>query len=53
MRCDRCDQPIPDGEAERVPVHGASGAGTTVVWHRDGCAQSRTHPVSYPLGRGR
>lgn len=53
MMCDRCDKPIPPGREERVPVDGASGAGGTVVLHRGGCQVSPTHPVTYPMGRGR
>ncbi|MFJ6615472.1 hypothetical protein ACIQPT_34930 [Streptomyces sp. NPDC091289] len=53
MICDRCDKPIPEGEAEHVPVFSGSGAGATVVLHRDGCRVSPTHPVPYPTGRGR
>ncbi|MFJ9318231.1 hypothetical protein [Streptomyces globisporus] len=53
MMCDRCDQPIADGEAERVPVGGASGAGTVVVLHRKLCPRSRSHAAPYPAGLGR
>lgn len=51
--CDRCDQPIPPGQEEHVPVHSGSGAGATVIWHRDGCGPSTARPASYPAGLGR
>ncbi|MGW9249768.1 hypothetical protein [Streptomyces badius] len=53
MMCDRCDQPIPPGEEERVPVGGASGAGTVVVLHRELCRRSPSHAAPYPAGLGR
>jgi len=52
MMCDRCDQPIPAGEAETIPIHGDSGAGGTVTVHRTLCrAAEATRPVRYPVGR--
>ncbi len=53
MMCDRCDQPIPPGQEERVPVDGASGAGTTLVLHRILCRRPPSHAAPYPSGLGR
>lgn len=53
MTCDRCDRPITPGQEERVPVGGASGAGTIVVLHRTLCRRSPSHAAPYPSGRGR
>ncbi len=53
MMCDRCDQPIPPGQEERVPGGGASGAGTVVVLHRVLCRRSPSHAAPYPAGLGR
>ncbi|MEQ4610705.1 hypothetical protein ABMX48_31830 [Streptomyces cavourensis] len=51
MMCDRCDRPIAPGQAERIPMPSASGAGTTVILHRGGCQVAPAHPVSYPQER--
>ncbi|MFF2226303.1 hypothetical protein ACFVV7_23645 [Streptomyces globisporus] len=53
MMCDRCDQPIKPGQEERVPVGGASGAGTVVILHRQLCRRSPSHAAPYPAGLGR
>lgn len=53
MMCDCCDEPIAPGQGKEVPVDGASGAGGTVVLHRDGCQPPPSQPARYPTGRGR
>lgn len=52
MMCDRCDQPIPAGESETIPIHGDSGAGGTVIVHRVLCrAPYNSRPLRYPVER--
>lgn len=46
MICDRCGEPIPPGEGERILIHGPSSGGTTIHVHRELCHQPRTGPRS-------
>lgn len=52
VTCDRCGTPIAPGAEERVTVHGASGAGGTVIVHAAHCHPSRgLRPASPPAGQ--
>ncbi|MFC8658435.1 hypothetical protein ACFUCT_25010 [Streptomyces parvus] len=51
MMCARCDKPIPEGEAERLPVHGGSGAGGEALVHRLLCRRPPASPVSFQAER--
>ncbi len=51
MMCDRCDEVLRPGEGETVPMFGASGAGSTVVVHKQACQPPRSRAQSYPVER--
>lgn len=44
MTCDRCGKPIAAREGEAVVIHGASGAGGTIVVHKAYCIPPRSRP---------
>jgi hypothetical protein len=52
MICDRCQEPILKGQGYRTyPIDSASGAGTTVVMHKQTCQPVPSQTA--PSGRGR